>query len=76
MSRLVFPHRQGQFLSMSLFHCSITRDAGSEFDNVKNSNFLTFHIVFFLSVPISWFYSVLLLFFWKATAELIENINI
>lgn len=59
MSRLVFPHRQGQFLSMSLFHCSITRDAGSEFDNVKNSNFLTFHIVFFLSVPISWFYSVL-----------------
>lgn len=47
----------GQFLSMSLFHCSIARDAGPEFDNVKNSNFLTFHIVFFLSVPISWFSS-------------------
>lgn len=59
---------------MSLFHCGIARDAGSESDNVKNSNFLTFHIVFFLSVPISWFSSGF--FFWKATAELIENINI
>lgn len=38
---LVFLHYQGQFLSMPLFHCSTTRDAGSEFINVtkfKNSD--------------------------------------